>query len=133
MMNRMRWIMCTVLAFALVLFALPAMAQNTTPQAQAEQIRQQLFNVQSKLMLGDTAAADTAMQAASDLYQDNLKPIFTKSVPEVAASIDKGFKQAIDALQAGDSLTLAIARGGIWTDFLNASSQLAIQAVKAND
>ncbi len=132
-MKRMRWTICTVLACMLVLFALPVMAQSDTPQANAEQIRQQLFTVQSKLMLGDTTAATTAMQSASDLYNSSLKPIFSKSVPDVATSIDKGFKQASDALQAGDGLTLAIARGGIWTDFLNASSQLAVQAIKAND
>lgn len=133
MMNRTRWIICTVLACMLVFFALPVMAQNDTPQANAEQIRQQLFSAQSKLMLGDDAAAATALENASSLYESSLKPIFTKSVPAVATSIDKGFQQAKDALQAGDGLTLAIARGGIWTDFLNASSQLAVQAVEAND
>ncbi|MBI1279969.1 MAG: iron permease [Anaerolineaceae bacterium] len=133
MMTRMRGIICMVLAFMLVLFALPVMAQTDSPQANAEQIRQQLFTTQSKLMLGDTAAAATALQSASERYTSSLKPIFNKSFPELAASIDKDFKRASDALQAGDSLTLAIARGSIWTDFLSASTQLAAQAVKAND
>ncbi len=132
-MKHMRWMICTVLACLLVLFALPVVAQSDTPQANAEQIRQKLFTAQSKLMLGDNDAALKAMDAAYDRYQTSLQPIFSKAVPDVAASIDKGFQQAKDALQKGEGLTLAIARGGIWTDFLNASAQLAIQAVKAND
>lgn len=132
-MKHMRWMICTVLACLLVLFALPVLAQSETPHANAEQIRQQLFKAQSKLMLGDNDAALKAMDAAYDGYQSSLQPIFSKAVPDVAASIDKGFQQAKDALQKGDGLSLAIARGGIWADFLNASAQLAIQAIKAND
>ena len=132
-MKRMRWIVGIVLACTLVLFALPVMAQSDSPQANAEQIRQQLFTAQSKLLLGDQTAAIKAMTNAYTGYQSSLAPIFVKAVPDIATSLDKAFKQASDAVQANDQLTLAITRGAIWTNFLNAGSQLAIQSVKAND
>ena len=133
MMKQMRWIVGIVLACTLVLFALPVMAQSDTPQANAEHIRQQLFSAQSKLLLGDQAAAVKVMADAEALYQSSLEPIFTKAVPDIATTLDRAFQQAIDAVQADDQLALAITRGTIWTNFLNASGLLAIQAIKAND
>ncbi len=132
MMNRTRWIACT-LALMLAFFVLPVMAQSDTPQANAEQIRQQLFTAQSKLLLGDDPAAVQAVASAYDRYQTSLEPIFTQSVPDVAAALKKSFAQATDAVQAGDALTLAVTRGAIWTNILNASSQMSLQAVKADD
>ncbi len=132
-MKRMRWIVGLVVACTLVLFALPVVAQNDTPQADAERIRQQLFSAQSKLLLGDQAAAVKAMADADTLYQASLEPIFSKAVPDIATSLDKAFTQASKAVDAHNQVTLAIVRGAIWTSFLNASSQLAIQAVQAND
>ncbi|MEP6986949.1 MAG: FTR1 family protein, partial [Chloroflexota bacterium] len=132
-MKRMRWIVGLVLACTLVLFALPVMAQSDTPQANAEQIRQALFTAQSKLLTGDQAAAVKSLADAGALYQSSLQSIFAKAVPDIAKTVDAAFKQANDAVKANDQLTFAIARGTIWTNFLNASSQLAIQSVKAND
>ncbi len=132
-MKRMHWIVGLVLACTLALFALPIMAQSDTPQANAEHIRQQLFSAQSKLMLGDQAAAVQAVAGAYTGYESSLQPIFSKALPDVAATLDLAFKQAGEAVQAGDGLALAITRGTIWTNFLKASSQLTIQAVQAND
>ena len=55
-MKRMHWIIGLVLACTLVLFAFPAMAQDSSPQVNAEHVRQALFTAQSKLLLGDQAA-----------------------------------------------------------------------------
>ena len=132
-MKPIRWFVGLILACALVLFALPVVAQSDTPQANAEQIRQALFTAQSKLLLGDQVAAVNAMADAYNGYQASLQPIFSKEVPDIATVLDKAFKQASNAVQANDQLRFAITRGTIWTNFLNASSQLTIQAVKAND
>jgi high-affinity iron transporter len=132
-MTRMRWMICTILACVLVSFAVPVMAQNDIPQANAEQIRQQLFTAQSKLLLGDPSAAKQAMTDAYEHYQNSLQPVFSADLPDVASTLDSAFKQATDAVQTGDGLALAITRGTIWTNFLKASQQLAIRAVQAGD
>ncbi|MCA0454643.1 MAG: FTR1 family protein [Chloroflexi bacterium] len=132
-MKRMSRVAGIILACALVFFALPVMAQSDTPQANAEQIRQQLFRAQGKLLLGDDAEAVTAMTAAYERYEQVLQPIFSEAVPDVAATLETHFATATEAVAQGDALTLAVTRGAIWTSILNASSQLAMQAVENND
>jgi high-affinity iron transporter len=126
-----------LIILVVLLIALPVSgvlhAQGYTPQSQAEQIRQSLFDAQSALMGGDAAGANEAVQAAADLYQSALADPLTRYSPQTARTIDAGFQAANEAIEAGDTLALSSARAQIWTALLNGGADVTQSTLEAGD
>ncbi|MBZ0298887.1 MAG: FTR1 family protein [Anaerolineae bacterium] len=123
-----RSLICLTLC-GLLLPTLIASAIANPPQT-AEQIRQMLFNAQVALMSGDTQAALQAVDESHQLYADTLDdPLDTRTQESLAAA----FEQARDAAQSGNAAAFAAARSRVWSNLLNGSSQIVLDAVVRGD
>ncbi|MEZ4668497.1 MAG: FTR1 family protein [Anaerolineae bacterium] len=132
-MNSVRYWVGSIVFVLLVGVAVPALAQGDAPQLVAEQIRQQLFDVQGDLLLNNAADAQTEMTNVYALYQTEFRPLLIQALPIETNTLDSLFDRTITAVGQGNQLQLAVLRGNIWTEILNASSLLAQAAIEADD
>jgi high-affinity iron transporter len=105
-----------------------AVAQDlTNPPQAAEDVRQYLFDAQVALMNGDTDAALSAIEAASQLYQSALT---TDTRNE---ALESAFYDAHRYGQDGDAPALAAIRSQIWTGLLESSTHVVYAAIERED
>ena len=128
-----RWHIALIVFLVAALPVSAAFAQGDSPQSQAEAVRQQLFDAQSALMSGDTAAATESVQQAADLYQSALADTLVVISPKAAQRIADGFSAASTAAETGDTLGLSVARAEIWTGLLSGATDVTLNALADGD
>jgi high-affinity iron transporter len=111
----------------------PAVAQSDSPLLAASSIRNTLFSAQSALLSNDTTGAVSQVGTATTRYQQILRPAILKAAPEVASNLDDAFNTALKAAQSADSLGLAAARSRVWTELVQASFRVVMQALQNSD
>jgi high-affinity iron transporter len=115
------------------LCAVCSVRAGSTPAADGEAVRQALFAAQSALLRPSTASEAAAdLSEAQALYATALRPTLAEARAQVDV-LDQAFAQAASAIAQGDSITLAAARGQIWTGILHGSMQVALAAVAQAD
>ncbi|MBZ0287920.1 MAG: iron permease, partial [Anaerolineae bacterium] len=108
-------------------------AQSNSPQSQAEQIRQHLFDAQSALMSGKNDEAAASVQMAADLYQTGLANAFGQVSPDAAEAMESYFEEAAEGAATGDNLGLAGARAHIWGGILRGGMDSILYAIQSGD
>jgi high-affinity iron transporter len=128
-----RLIPVLILLVMLVTGAAHAQPPANTPAQSAESVRQSLFNAQAALVSGDAVAATTALDSARAIYTDELDPPIRAAAPALGDEVLADFAAAASAIVDADRAALAAARAEVWTRLLNASTQIVLNAVQAND
>ncbi len=105
-----------------------------SPQAAAEQIRQNLFDAQSSLIdTQSTADAEKSVQQALDVYKSTLQKTFSQSLPDLDTSLSATFQKALASARADDPLALAAERGQIWTGMVDGGALMVFKALGDNN
>jgi high-affinity iron transporter len=128
---RLRILFATLVAILLTgpsLTATHARAAGPLPDASVvDQVRSSLFAAQAALLSGDTAAATTSLAAA----QTAVAPVLAALGQDPAATaLSDGFTAATTAVQQGDQIGLAVARGRIWTALVQGARDATLQAIR---
>lgn len=108
-------------------------AQSDSPQNQAEQMRQLLFEAQSAVISGDEAQAAKFVQQADDLYQTSLAAVLQETSPATAAAIETALQAAAVAAGQGDGLALSAARAQVWGAVLGGAMDVTLNAIQSGD
>ncbi|MBN8868159.1 MAG: FTR1 family protein [Solirubrobacterales bacterium] len=125
-----------VAAAALLLFAAGAGAaegargESDPPWRSADQITTELFEAQTDLILEDASAP--SIVAAKRALAGPLRAGLAASAPADLALIDDQLDRAADALAAGDSVSLAAARGTITAALRRGAFRRAIELTEAD-
>jgi len=122
-----------VIVIAVLLVGNAVYAQDDSPQSQAEQMRQLLFEAQSALMGNQIEEASASLEQAAALYQAGLAETLQAISPGAAETIEAAFDTADQAIAAGDTLALSAARAQIWAALLRGSMGVTLNAIQAGD
>ncbi len=137
-----QFLLTVLIVVSLASAAVPhAAGQSPGVRETAEAIRSTAQDAQTAL----SAAANTDDPAtvyaeaaahiddAQALYDDALSAQLDASAPEASAAVRNALARARTSAEAGDSPTLAAARGQIWTGLLWGSYSAALAALEAGD
>ncbi|MCB0197183.1 MAG: FTR1 family iron permease [Anaerolineae bacterium] len=122
----------------MLLVSIPALSAQAMPFWQAANaIKDQFFQVQKAMFAAQRAddpadsyaAAAETVDEAVDLYNATLAPQLTP-FPAVDQAIADAFDAAHTAASTGDALSLAAARGRLWTTMLWASYEATLTALE---
>lgn len=110
-----------------------ATAGQAPPWQVAQQVRSQLFEAQTALILGTRAEAVREVEAARARYERALAPTVRSADPDADRTIRAGFDDALRAARAGEQVRLAGARGEIRAALLAGAFDVTLDAVQDGD
>ncbi|HST40366.1 MAG TPA: FTR1 family protein [Conexibacter sp.] len=103
------------------------------PWQVADQVRGQLFEAQTALILGTRAEAAQAVGRARARYERSLAKTVSAADPDAGRAILAGFDDALRAAAAGDQVALAGARGEIRAALFAGAYEVTLDAVADGD
>lgn len=113
--------------------AATAAPSATPPWQAAEDVRSQLFEAQTELILGTRAAAVRQVERARVRYGRALAPAIRAADPDADRAIRIGFGEADGAARAGDQVALAGARGTIRAALFAGAYDVTLDALQDGD
>ncbi|MCK6629236.1 MAG: FTR1 family iron permease [Anaerolineae bacterium] len=137
MINRQNFLRLVFLVGLLAHFNASVLAQATPPWQAANQVRQSLLEAQKEMLAAVRAenpathyeSAAILIDQATAQYIEALQSEVAAAVPEADRSIQQALHVAREAALAGDAITLAAARGRVWTHILWGSYEATLAAL----
>lgn len=120
------WMVCCLVMLLVVASGVSAQATTIAPAESANELRDLLFDAQSALLSGDTAAATANAENA-------LAWLDTSPFAGLSETLPVTLQNAAAAAEAGDSLGFAAFRSEAWAELLNISLNQTLTAVENGD
>lgn len=124
-----------IIVLLLVYSLLPASsgAQSVPPWQAAETMRRELFDAQKALLLKKPDLANGHLSAAQAAFDNVLAEPFAAIDPEAHDRVLSQLDAARQAVAEDDRVSLALARGQIWTGLMQGGYQGALQSIQNNE